>query len=670
LISLAQQLDTTRFLARHFGVFHPEPCAGGERVADAKACHEVPEAPLPRRVEGDCDDQHVLRPVAGSRGLTRAGRLLNVNQATVRCGLARRVIARGLQGFGEVTSKSKVNVVNYKQQRYHTAEIVGFNHSIKTGQVEFMRLTSRVIFGGFFAAALGACVQAEDLYQAPLENADQVVEGSQERFTLKSLSASATTAKHPLASRDSFYALPSGLNLSTLSNGKVIKKRQFVLNGSIFFNVLRGAAAAATGLPSTLASAIQDPGWGSVTVNQLLYKSTDALGNPIANATTFIRGAQPDANCVVSYQSFYDSLDPKDSPSWIWKRAIDRMQGGETVPNPSKAAEILAAAVAYRFQSDCHVVMSDIEGPDASFGHGPLAGKLTLDSIRAILDKKNSGDATSVVGLDPQKAKVGMVGYSGGAIGTSWAAALADTYTPELRLSNRPVIVGASMGGVLINPANNFLYVNGSEKWGAVSLMALTGILRETNIELSSVFSADGMKLVDLVDDLNILEISAPELRNLRRSEFLAGVADDPATPLGAFRKYNEDRNWAAFDGVPAIKSLFQNLSLFRAPSPTMPINIIQGGSFKWGDWVGDDVMLATDARSLAKKYCAAGTSVFLELPVLNHELAGAKFFLESRTFLSMIFGNSRSVPSNCDLVNADWAPLNWNWLWYPDIWW
>ncbi|WP_206685525.1 lipase family protein, partial [Escherichia coli] len=51
------------------------------------------------------------------------------------------------------------------------------------------------------------------------------------------------------------------------------------------------------------------------------------------------------------------------------------------------------------------------------FAAGPEYGMTTLDSIRAALN-------TPSTGLNPS-SKVAMIGYSGGAIATNWAAQLA-----------------------------------------------------------------------------------------------------------------------------------------------------------------------------------------------------------------------------------------------------
>jgi Secretory lipase len=62
-----------------------------------------------------------------------------------------------------------------------------------------------------------------------------------------------------------------------------------------------------------------------------------------------------------------------------------------------------------------------------------------------------------------------MIGYSGGAIATEWAAELAHSYARPL--SKR--LVGASFGGVLAEPAHNLHYVEGSLIWAGVIPMAL-----------------------------------------------------------------------------------------------------------------------------------------------------------------------------------------------------
>ena len=85
-----------------------------------------------------------------------------------------------------------------------------------------------------------------------------------------------------------------------------------------------------------------------------------------------------------------------------------------------------------------------------------MYGYNTLDSLRAAL----SSPATGLTGT----TKIGLAGYSGGAIATEWAAQLAPTYAPEINSD----IVGAAMGGVLVDPAHNLTYVEGSSNWASI----------------------------------------------------------------------------------------------------------------------------------------------------------------------------------------------------------
>jgi hypothetical protein len=154
---------------------------------------------------------------------------------------------------------------------------------------------------------------------------------------------------------------------------------------------------------------------------QLVYRSTDALQQPTANVTTIFApdcaagtSACPNKNKVISYQSFYDSLNPEDSPSRAYaggKRIPDVLPGVETV--------LFGSYVKKGYT----VIISDTEGQKANFAAGPEYGYNTLDAIRATFN-------SPAIGLSPA-AKVAMMGYSGGAIATEWAAELAPTYAPD-----------------------------------------------------------------------------------------------------------------------------------------------------------------------------------------------------------------------------------------------
>ena len=221
---------------------------------------------------------------------------------------------------------------------------------------------------------------------------------------------------------------------------------------------------------------------------QLLYRSTSQTGDPTVNVTSVIpplikaRKAK-----VVSYQSFYDSLNPEDEPSYA-------IAGGQ--PTLGGLISNFELWVFGPFLADGYtVIVPDIEGQRADFAAGPEYGMNTLDSIRAALSSKE-------VGL-PSDAKVAMLGYSGGALATEWAVELAPTYAPDLKQR----LIGAAMGGLLVHPAHNLHYVDGSRVWAGVMLMALVGISRAFNVDFTPYLSANGVQLFNNMQTKSITDV-------------------------------------------------------------------------------------------------------------------------------------------------------------------
>ena len=61
-----------------------------------------------------------------------------------------------------------------------------------------------------------------------------------------------------------------------------------------------------------------------------------------------------------------------------------------------------------------------------------------------------------------------MLGYSGGAIATESAAELASTYAPDVKAR----MIGAAMGGVLVDPAHNLHCIENTYFWAGVMSLA------------------------------------------------------------------------------------------------------------------------------------------------------------------------------------------------------
>jgi hypothetical protein len=358
-----------------------------------------------------------------------------------------------------------------------------------------------------------------------------------------------------------------------------------------------------------------------LTATQLLYRSTGQLGQPTVNVTSVLssrgsslqRHTKPDR--AVSYESFYDSLNPADEPSYA-------ISGGLTLGGliPDVELTIFGAFLLQGY----NIIIPDTQGESADFSAGPEYGMNTLDAIRAASSSPTAGLTSTT--------EVGLIGYSGGAIATGWAAALAPTYAPDV---NRR-LVGVAEGGVLVDPAHNLHYISGSLVWAGVSVMALIGIANAFHIDLTPYLNARGVRL----------------LTKLR----LASIT----TVLGAY----PGLTWAqlarpAFqqpESVPVYVHAANLLNLGSAPTPTVPMFIGQGANGvlegtagnKPGIGAGDGVMIAGDVRTLARQYCGQGTRIeYTQYDLLSHTTSVALFLPAAIAWLDQRLAG-RPAPQNC----------------------
>ncbi len=318
-----------------------------------------------------------------------------------------------------------------------------------------------------------------------------------------------------------------------------------------------------------------------IKITQLLYRSTSQIGNPTVNITSVIQPLiQPNKKKVISYQSAYDSLNTNHEPSYA-------ISGGFTLGGVVPDVEL---AVLGPFIADGYtVIVPDTEGQRADFGAGPEYGMNTLDSIRAAFN-------SSTVGL-PDNAKVAMLGYSGGAIATEWAAELAPTYAPDVNER----MIGAAMGGVLVHPAHNLRYVEDSLNWGGVMPMALAGISRAFEEDLTPYLNDYGKKVYHVMKRASIVDVLGPKYAGLKWKDL---ASPEYPTP----------------ESVP-LYPLVNKLIMGTGGTPTIPLFIGQGArgelegtpGDKPGIGAGDGVMIAGDVRTLARGYCAKGTNVHYE---------------------------------------------------------
>jgi len=352
-------------------------------------------------------------------------------------------------------------------------------------------------------------------------------------------------------------------------------------------------------------------------VVQLLYRSTGSLGYPTVNVTSVIEPPiKPATVRVVSYQSFYDSLNPADEPSAA-------ITGNQTVGGEVWTAE--NGLIADLLLDGITVVASDTEGQSADFAAGPVYGKNTLDSIGAAF----KSHATGI----PGSAKVAMLGYSGGAIATGWAAQLAPSYAPDVNKR----LVGAAEGGILVDPAHNLQYISGSVLWSGVMPMSIIGLARAYKVDLEKYMSPYGVTLYKKMQNYSI------------------------ASALGAY----PGLTWAKLakpayvnpDSVAPFVSTVNKLDLGARPMPTIPMfmgqgtgGVLEGTAVSAQYGAGDGVMVAGDVRSLARKICASGDSVDYQQYDLSHVTSVPQWLPQATVWvLDRLAGDA--IPNNCSSI-------------------
>lgn len=353
-------------------------------------------------------------------------------------------------------------------------------------------------------------------------------------------------------------------------------------------------------------------------VVQLLYRTTDQRGRATANVTSIIKppvALHPDR--VVAYGSFYDSLNPLDGPSYA-------MSGGTSPGGTAVHAEL--ALVTPFLLAGNSVVVADTQGATADFAAGPEYGRTTLDSLRAAM----SSPAAAIA----PRPDIALFGYSGGAIATNWAAALAPSYAPEVDR----LLVGAAEGGVLVAPDNNLDYISGSRVWAGVLAMALVGAARAFDLDLRPYLNAYGRQVFAKLQKASITEVlgAYPGLTwaKLAKKQFR-----DPTKIRPYVRAVNK-------------------LNLGQAPRPTTPMFIGQGTGgevegtpgTKPGIGAGDGVMIAGDVRTLARRYCAQGTTVQYRQYPLSHFTTVPLWLPEAIAWVEARFAGL-AAPSSCGSI-------------------
>jgi hypothetical protein len=340
-------------------------------------------------------------------------------------------------------------------------------------------------------------------------------------------------------SSDPFYAPPAGYE--SAAPGTILRSRD---------------------VPSTLAL-------GSVLpINiqgayQLLFRSTDSLGNPQAAVTTVIVPHNADPTKLLSYQIAEDAAWINCAPSYVLQQSSSFANGGTS---PVELLLIIAA-----LDQGWIVNTPDYEGPQAAFTSGIQAGQATLDSVRAALA---SGSITSV----SSSAAYQMWGYSGGSLASEWAAELQPSYAPELNFA------GVALGGLVPNISSILGTINDSlfAGLGPAGILGLAQAYPELATYIDSSLdptkAADFKKAQSICIDGDILDYAFQDLY----SYFPAGEAllNDP---------------------VPQAV-LAATGQMGTHGTPKMPIFLYKA--------ILDEISVVADTDALVKKLCSQGAQI------------------------------------------------------------
>lgn len=307
-------------------------------------------------------------------------------------------------------------------------------------------------------------------------------------------------------------------------------------------------------------------------VYQLKVRSNDANNNPIAvTSTLWLPKWQP--NSEISKQPVLVNNVPINS------------LGTKCTPGYQYANKFLYAEqppiTTYMLTKNYAVLVPDHEGPMMAYAHGTMAAHAILDSVRGL---KNFSE------VNLSESPIAMLGYSGGAIATGWAAELQSTYAPELEF------VGAIAGGtpadfnLLLNTMNNGL---GTGLFKA----AILGIARQ-NPDMLEIANEPALNLAQSFFKDQCVELLAA-----------AGIIALPIERLTTVEK--------PFESSQALAVL--NPLRMGKTAPKMPVYLYHGAS---DIFIGDEWIPEQGVKQLQKDWCKLGGNVAYHPVAGEHVIA------------------------------------------------
>ncbi|GAB2505684.1 lipase family protein [Nocardia heshunensis] len=301
---------------------------------------------------------------------------------------------------------------------------------------------------------------------------------------------------------------------------------------------------------------------------QVRFASSDENDQPNTGLVTIVEPTTPwtgpGARPLLSYQLAEDSLGTQCAPSVSIEKGL---ADGLNNSNGEAATATLA------LQRGWAVAFPDYQGPHERFLDKNQAAHGVLDGLRA---------ARAFAPADLSSSPIGMLGYSGGSLATTWAAQQLPSYAPELTLA------GIAVGGVPVDVPAVFRTISGTQNagLGILALAAFDRLFPEANI---------------------------PALLNDRGRRMLAETTGDCGFDFVTKYMFADIDDYTAAPDIgdnPALREIAAEISVAESapPAPT----------YFWHS-TGDDVLpIAFDDR-LATSWCAGGQLTYVRTGVPTH---------------------------------------------------
>jgi hypothetical protein len=385
--------------------------------------------------------------------------------------------------------------------------------------------------------------------------------------------ASALTAP----ASDPFYTQPA--NIAQYPHGTILRERQVTLSGAT-----QTAAAAAY---------------------QLMYATADATGQPVAAVTTVMVPNLPASGPrrLASYQTYYDSLTLNCAPSYT-------LQGGNNGGGTNGPTE--QTMMSQLLARGWDVVTSDYEGLNSEWAVGAMLGHATLDSITAV-------ERFAPADLKGAKTEVTLNGYSGGSEASTWAAAFAPKYAPNID------IVGVAAGGNFPDLAYTTRHLDNSIWYGTE-----IGVLESFSRALPQDF------------DLRKLLNASGQALAAKDGQDGSGCAGSTLNePYGNASQYTNFPSSEALTDYPPVERGLAALSLKNGPLPKAPLFLYNS--------VDDDLAFIQPVDAWVANYCRHGVTVDYDRdPAGGDHLSGiAPYWAATLSYLGNAFAGDKP-PNNC----------------------